>query len=426
MVQLELMRIRFGQLELDEERFLLQRGGVRIEIRPKVFDLLALLIRSRERVVLREELVMTLWGTTAIGLGALSGLVNELRQVLGEVGRGPSSIRTVHGRGYQFIAPVKLGEREDPSGRTIEWAGSTGERLEGTAPVGSGEFAAARRRIRASIARVSAEGPRASLIIGPAESGRIRVFDHAKEDLSKAGFEVHLPIRLAGTDRQPDSLVDFLVATLVESHGAEVIRSAIPVRARELSERIAGRRPTSHARLRDPLASRQYEERVWRSLGELLRGLAEVRPFALLLDDRKETAGVALRTASRLLNLLGDARVFILSVARDAAGDGWERSDDAAEPAIDVVRLEPIDRTGLNELLEARGVPGLPAAIAEALAAHVQGDMESLESVAKWLRAERDRETPPPAGSERAAPDRRMKRVEPNSSTRSTRFGTAS
>ncbi len=426
MVQLELMRIRFGQLELDEERFLLQRGGVRIEIRPKVFDLLALLIRSRERVVLREELVMTLWGTTAIGLGALSGLVNELRQVLGEVGRGPSSIRTVHGRGYQFIAPVKLGEREGPSEPSIEWAALDGDRLEGTARVGSGEFAAARQRIRASIARVSAEGPRASLIIGPAGSGRSRVLEHAKEDLSNAGFEIHTPLRLAETDRQPYSLVDFLVATLVESHGAEAIRAAIPVRARELSERITGRRPTSRARLRDPLASRQYEERVWRSLGELLRGLAEVKPFALLLDDREETASVALRTALRLLNLLGDARVFILSVARDAAGEGWELSDDAAELAIDVVRLGPIDRTGLNELLVARGVPGLPAAIAEALAAHVRGDVESLESVAKWLRAEKDRETPLPVGSEQPGPDRRMKRVEPDSSPRSTRIGTAS
>ena len=79
-----------------------------MSIRPKVFDLLAYLVRHRERVVLREELVDALWGSTVVCLGSLSGLVNELRSALGERGRGPSSIRTVHGRGYQFVAPVRV------------------------------------------------------------------------------------------------------------------------------------------------------------------------------------------------------------------------------------------------------------------------------------------------------------------------------
>ena len=103
------MKIRFGQFELDEQRCLLQRDRVRLEVRPKVFDLLVHLVRNNQRVVLREELVMALWGTTAVGLGSLSGLVNELRQVLGESGRGASSIRTVHARGYQFVAEIEPG-----------------------------------------------------------------------------------------------------------------------------------------------------------------------------------------------------------------------------------------------------------------------------------------------------------------------------
>jgi DNA-binding winged helix-turn-helix (wHTH) protein len=102
------MRIRFGRLELDEKRFLLRRGEEQIDLRPKVFDLLLHLIRHRDRVVLRQELVEALWGRTVVGLGSLSGLVNELRQALGESGRGVSSIRTVHARGYQFVAEVEI------------------------------------------------------------------------------------------------------------------------------------------------------------------------------------------------------------------------------------------------------------------------------------------------------------------------------
>jgi DNA-binding winged helix-turn-helix (wHTH) protein len=104
------MRVRFGPFELDEERLLLLRDGAPLRVRPMVFDLLVHLVRHRDRVVLRDELVRALWGRTAVGPGSLSGLVNELRQRLGESGRGPSSIRTVHARGYQFVA------RLEPSG----------------------------------------------------------------------------------------------------------------------------------------------------------------------------------------------------------------------------------------------------------------------------------------------------------------------
>ena len=100
------MRIRFGSFELDEDRFELTRNGLAVALRPKVFDLLAMLVRERARVVRREEIFERLWSTTAVGFGSLAGLVNELRSALGESGRGPSSIRTVHARGYQFVSLV--------------------------------------------------------------------------------------------------------------------------------------------------------------------------------------------------------------------------------------------------------------------------------------------------------------------------------
>lgn len=110
------MRIQFGSYWLDDQRFILERDGFRVSIRPKVFDLLAYLVRERDRVVPREELVEALWGGSAVGMGSLSGLVNELRKLLGEGGRGPSSIRTVHARGYQFVAEVDSLEQEPVGG----------------------------------------------------------------------------------------------------------------------------------------------------------------------------------------------------------------------------------------------------------------------------------------------------------------------
>jgi DNA-binding winged helix-turn-helix (wHTH) protein len=100
------MLIRFLDFELDEEQFILRRSAVPILLRPKVFDLLVHLVRDRARVVPREELIRKIWGSTIVGMGSLSGLVNELRRGLGESRGRASSIRTVHARGYQFVADV--------------------------------------------------------------------------------------------------------------------------------------------------------------------------------------------------------------------------------------------------------------------------------------------------------------------------------
>lgn len=94
-------------MELDTQRYWLRRAGVDVPLRPKVFDLLIHLVRHCDRVVPREELFDVLWGETIVGPGSLSGLVNELRSALGESGGPDSSIRTVHARGYQFVARLE-------------------------------------------------------------------------------------------------------------------------------------------------------------------------------------------------------------------------------------------------------------------------------------------------------------------------------
>ncbi len=138
--------MRFGEFLLDDDSFRLTRGGEPVALRRKVFDLLVALVRERERVVTREELVGRLWSSTTVGAGSLSGLVNELRVALGEGGRGPSSIRTVHARGYQFTAPVFVespeasgGERPGPAHASAA-VGSFAERG-GLPPSGSEEAA---------------------------------------------------------------------------------------------------------------------------------------------------------------------------------------------------------------------------------------------------------------------------------------------
>ena len=105
----------FGDCELDLDRFELRRAGRRRPVEPQVFDLLAVLIRERHRVVPKEELLDTVWGNRFVSESALTSRVKAARQAIGDDGRSQRIIRTAHGRGYQFAAPVDEAAQPDPA-----------------------------------------------------------------------------------------------------------------------------------------------------------------------------------------------------------------------------------------------------------------------------------------------------------------------
>ena len=104
----------FGDCELDLDRFELRRGGQPRPVEPQVFDLLAVLIRERHRVVPKEELLDTVWGNRFVSESALTSRVKAARQAIGDDGRTQRLIRTAHGRGYQFAASVDEAAQPDP------------------------------------------------------------------------------------------------------------------------------------------------------------------------------------------------------------------------------------------------------------------------------------------------------------------------
>lgn len=188
--------MQFGSFELDDERFELTRDGLAIALRPKVFDLLVVLVRERARVVRREEIFERLWSTTAVGFGSLAGLVNELRTALGESGRGPSSIRTVHARGYQFVAPVRSLDSE-ASGAKVEGsaprreapgAADVHEAMQFTPDIPGSDLRVFRERLCLAADEVARAGPRALVATISGDSERSDWLASAARAASEAGF----------------------------------------------------------------------------------------------------------------------------------------------------------------------------------------------------------------------------------------------
>lgn len=108
------MRYQFDDFELDTDRFELSRGGVALATEPQVIELLVMLVQNRHRMLTKEEINESVWRGRIVSDSALSSRIKIARKLLEDDGRTQRYIRTVHKKGFRFIAPVQeLSEAED-------------------------------------------------------------------------------------------------------------------------------------------------------------------------------------------------------------------------------------------------------------------------------------------------------------------------
>ncbi|MEV0291749.1 alpha/beta fold hydrolase [Kribbella sp. NPDC050820] len=100
-----------GDLEFDPVLFEVRRGGVPVPLEPQAFDVLAYLVSHRDRVVAKEELMDGVWGGRFVSETAVTSRIKQVRRALGDDGHSQRMIRTLHGRGYRFVAPVEASDR---------------------------------------------------------------------------------------------------------------------------------------------------------------------------------------------------------------------------------------------------------------------------------------------------------------------------
>jgi DNA-binding winged helix-turn-helix (wHTH) protein len=114
------MKLRFGDCVLDPRARQLERQGEIVRLEPKVYELLAALIKRRPAVVTNNELDELLWPRVYVARTSLTRLVSELRTALGDTPRGSRIIRTVYKIGYAFCAEVAVEPSASAAPSTIE------------------------------------------------------------------------------------------------------------------------------------------------------------------------------------------------------------------------------------------------------------------------------------------------------------------
>lgn len=98
--------LAFGDYRIDIGRRELRRGSEPVVLEPKAFDLLAFLIRNRDRVVSKDDLLAAVWDGRIVSDSAIITRINAVRRALGDDGSAQRLIRTFNRKGLRFIGEV--------------------------------------------------------------------------------------------------------------------------------------------------------------------------------------------------------------------------------------------------------------------------------------------------------------------------------
>lgn len=103
--------------EIDPDRRELHRGGEAVHIEPQVFDILIHLLRHRDRVVSKDELMQTVWRGRIVSEATLTSRISAARRAIGDTGKQQARLRTIARRGFRFVGEVR---QEAPRARSFE------------------------------------------------------------------------------------------------------------------------------------------------------------------------------------------------------------------------------------------------------------------------------------------------------------------
>ncbi|NRP70798.1 Transcriptional regulator HilA [Ensifer psoraleae] len=97
----------FGDYVLDPERRELTLRGQVVAVGPQVFDLLLHLVRNRDRVVSKDDLLQAVWGGRIVSESTITSHINAVRKAIGDSGEEQRLVRTVARKGFRFVGEIR-------------------------------------------------------------------------------------------------------------------------------------------------------------------------------------------------------------------------------------------------------------------------------------------------------------------------------
>jgi len=365
-----LVGVRFGDCELSVERIELRRAGTIVDLEPQVFDVLAYLLRHRERVVPKTELLDQIWGNRFVSESALSSRIKSARRAVGDTGRDQRIIKTIYGRGYRFVADVN----KQPA--TAD-------------PAADGATAPAHRVLRA-VSDIPAGIGAAIQISGGPGSGKTELLHQAAQAARHQALAAGLSAPTPAT-RSPYACIAEVLNEMARTDPG--LLDAIPGGCRaELERAFDGQLPTTR-------------QRWFVAVREFLVVATERSGAVVLLDDLHRAHHESLLLVDDMARLTRTHRLAVIVAQRPDARtrpgfEGVELADGRGPQAdqdvtvdlpAEVARLVDLGATPAQvaDLLLAGGEPAMAAPYAlEAARAAASSGLHA--EVLRWTEAVRD------------------------------------
>ncbi len=321
--------VRFGDCEVSLERLELRRVDKIVGIEPQVFDVLTYLLRHRDRVVPKTELLDEIWGNRFVSESALTSRVKSARRAVGDTGRDQRIIKTIYGRGYRFVADV--------ADKTHSAGPSQGAaRTDGTASRGDVDPAG---RVLRAISGIGDGVGAAIQVIGGARSGKTELLGQVAEAARRQSLAVGLSGPVIASP-SPYGCVAEALDEMVQRHPG--LLDLIPAGCRtELERAFEGRLPTTR-------------QRWFVAVREFLVTAAERSGAVLLLDDLHLADRESLILVDDVARLTRRYRLVVVVA---------QRSDAVTRPGFEVVKLAERRRAPVDQ----QAILDLPSEVTEVL-----------------------------------------------------------
>ena len=306
----------FGEVELDTATQELRDGSELVHVEPQVLAVLEYLIEHRDRVVTKMELLDEVWGDRFVSESALTSRIKSLRKACGDSGREQRVLRTVHGRGYRFVAEVQergaASQAQAAGSRTVPAAERSGGLVGRRAELSQLESAKA-----AAVA-----GDRKALFLtGEAGIGKSAILAEFLEGIDDPGSCYVMRgqcLQQRGAAEPYFSLLDAL-GRLARVEGPEVV---------DVIERVAPSWLAQLPSLLDEERSQRIERRLLgvtahrmlREGTDIVEELSQTRPVVLALEDLHWADECTLDVFELLLQRIDPAPVLVLGTARHGGG----------------------------------------------------------------------------------------------------------
>jgi DNA-binding winged helix-turn-helix (wHTH) protein/tetratricopeptide (TPR) repeat protein len=297
---------RFHAFRLDTVNHCLWRGGERVSLTPKAFDVLRYLVERADRLVTQDEILEALWPDAYVNSEVVKKYILGIRKVLGDQPDKPVFVATFPRRGYQFVAPVE----DESLAAHSEIASNAREKI-----VGRGDALA---RLDSCLAK-SLQGRRQVVFVaGEAGIGKTKLVDvfhqraafrpdlHVARGQCVEGFggkEPYYPVLEAMGQLFRSAEGSPAVQLLIKRAPTWLIQFPSIVKAEQreaLQKEILG-------------ATRQ---RMVREICELLDALTAQNPLILILEDMHWADAATLDVVSALARRREPARLLLLGTYR--------------------------------------------------------------------------------------------------------------